>query len=188
MAPDQVDLAGFAVGVVEHDSVIDGSGVAAGDSVVGLVSPGLRSNGFSLARAVVAQAGLRLDEAAWPGAGQTLGEALLEPSVIYAPAVLAVRRSVPLRAVAHVTGGGLMANLARVLPRGRSARVDRSAWEVPRVQTMLIERGGIEAAEAERVFNLGIGMVVVVTAADAAAAVDAFAAQGVVARVIGSVQ
>jgi phosphoribosylformylglycinamidine cyclo-ligase len=159
-----------------------------GDAVVGLVSPGLRSNGFSLARAVIARAGLRLDAPGWPGAAQTLGDALLEPSVVYAPAVLAVRRSVELRAVAHVTGGGLMANLSRVLPAGRSADVDRSAWEVPPVQALLIERGGIEAAEAERVFNLGIGMVVVVARDDAGGAVDAFGAHGAQARVIGSIR
>jgi phosphoribosylformylglycinamidine cyclo-ligase len=187
MAADQVDMAGFAVGVVERDEVIDGRSVSAGDAVIGLVSPGLRSNGFSLARAVVAQAGLALDTPAWPGTTVTLGEALLEPSVIYAPAVLAVRRSVELRAVAHVTGGGLMDNLARVLPSGVRARVDRGAWEVPPVQALLIERGGIAAAEAERVFNLGIGMVVVVSAASATAAVSAFAASGVEARVIGEI-
>jgi len=107
--------------------------------------------------------------------------------VIYAPAVLAVRRSVPLHAVAHITGGGLMGNLARVLPAGMTARVDRAAWEVPPVQQVLIGRGGIAADEAERVFNLGIGMVVVVPADSADAAVRAFAGCGVGARVIGSV-
>jgi len=170
MADDQVDLAGFAVGVVEHDDVIDGRSVTVGDAVVGLVSPGLRSNGFSLARAIVERAGLRLDAPAWPGAAQTLADALLEQSVIYAPAVLAVRRSVELHAVAHVTGGGLIENLSRVLPAGMTARVDRGAWEVPPVQSLLIERGGVTPAEAQRVFNLGIGMAVVVPGAAAGAA------------------
>jgi phosphoribosylformylglycinamidine cyclo-ligase len=187
MAPDQVDLAGFAVGVVEHDAVIDGRSVGAGDALIGLESPGLRSNGFSLARAVIARTGMALDAPAWPGASVPLGDALLEPSVIYAPAVLAVRRSVPLHAVAHVTGGGLMGNLARVLPAGCSARVDRGAWEVPPVQQALIARGGIAAEEAERVFNLGIGMVVVVPAEAADAAVAAFARHSVPSRVIGAV-
>ncbi len=187
MATGQVDLAGFAVGVVERDEVIDGRAVRAGDVLIGLASPGLRSNGFSLARAVVERAGLALGSPAWPGAAQTLGEALLEPSVIYAPAVLAARRSVPLQAVAHVTGGGLAANLSRVLPDGCAARVERAAWEVPPVQALLIERGGIDAAEAERVFNLGIGMVVVVRPGDAAAAVAAFGEAGVDARAIGEV-
>jgi phosphoribosylformylglycinamidine cyclo-ligase len=94
---------------------------------------------------------------------------------------------VEVRAVAHVTGGGLMENLSRVLPEGVRARVDRSAWDVPQVQALLIERGGIAAAEAERVFNLGIGMVVVVPAASATAAVAAFASSGVDARVIGQI-
>jgi len=188
MAEGQVDLAGFAVGVVDHDEVIDGSTVAAGDVLIGLASPGLRSNGFSLVRAVVSRARLGLDEPAWPGAAQTLGEALLEPSVIYAPAVLDARRSVPLRAVAHVTGGGLTANLARVLPPGRTAQVDRGAWAVPPVQALVIERGGIEPAEAERVFNLGIGMVVVVRPGDVDAALAAFGAAGVGASVIGEVE
>ncbi len=187
MADDQVDLAGFAVGVVEHDEVIDGRSVTVGDAVIGLVSPGLRSNGFSLARAIVERAGLRLDAPAWPGAGQTLAEALLEPSVIYAPAVLAVRRSVELHAVAHVTGGGLIENLSRVLPAGLTARVDRGAWEVPPVQSLLIERGGVTPAEAQRVFNLGIGMAVVVPGPSAAAAAGAFVAKGVDARVIGEI-
>jgi phosphoribosylformylglycinamidine cyclo-ligase len=187
MAAGQVDLAGFAVGVVEHDEVIDGRAVAAGDALIGLASPGLRSNGFSLARAVIAREGLALDGPAWPGAGVSLGDALLEPSVIYAPAVLAVRRVVEVRAVAHVTGGGLVANLARVLPAGLSARLDPGAWRVPPVQELLIARGGIAPEEAERVFNLGIGMVVVVDAASAGAALEAFAGRGVAAHVIGSV-
>lgn len=188
MAAGQVDLAGFAVGVVERDEIIDGRPVSPGDALVGLVSPGLRSNGFSLARAIVARAGLPLDGPAWPGAEQTLGDALLEPSVIYAPAVLAARRVVDVHAVAHVTGGGLTANLARVLPAGVAARVDRGAWRVPPVQALLIERGGIDEAEAERVFNLGIGMVVVVPSAAAPDAVAAFAASGVGATVIGEVE
>ena len=178
MAPDQVDLAGFAVGVVERSEVLDGSAVVAGDALIGLASPGLRSNGFSLARAIIERAGLDLSDAAFAAE-------LLEPSVIYAPAILAVRGSVPVHACAHVTGGGLTANLARSLPAGLAAAIDRSTWTVPPVQQRLIDIGGVAPDEAERVFNLGIGMVVVVPAASAASATAALASVG--GRVIGTV-
>jgi len=181
MAADQVDLAGFAVGVVERSEVLDGGAVVAGDALVGLASPGLRSNGFSLARAIIDRAGLDLSDPAWP----TLGTELLEPSVIYAPSVLALRRAVPVHACAHVTGGGLAANLARSLPAGLVAEIDRSTWTVPDVQQRLIDLGAVAPEEAERVFNLGIGMVVVVPQASAPSAVSALAPVG--GRVIGTV-
>jgi phosphoribosylformylglycinamidine cyclo-ligase len=187
MSVGQVDLAGFAVGVVERDGIIDGRQVRPGDRLIGLGSPGLRSNGFSLVRAIVAADGLEIDGPAWPGAAHTLADALLEPSVIYAPSVLALHRSSPVHAVAHITGGGLAANLARVLPQGVVATVDASTWSVPRIQASLIERGGITWDEAGRVFNLGIGMVVAVEANVADAAVALLGGRGLDARVIGSI-
>jgi phosphoribosylformylglycinamidine cyclo-ligase len=187
MAADQVDLAGFAVGVVERDQIIDGSGVQPGDRLIGLGSPGLRSNGFSLARALIAGAGMELGAPAWPGATRTLAEELLEPSIIYAPSVVALCRAAPVRAVAHITGGGLASNLRRALPRGVVAAVDASTWSVPRIQLELLALGGVADEEAARVFNLGIGMVVVVPEGSEAASVGMLAEHGLDARVIGEV-
>jgi phosphoribosylformylglycinamidine cyclo-ligase len=191
MAADQLDLAGFAVGVVERDGVIDGSAVRPGDRLIGLRSPGLRSNGFSLVRAVIDRDGLALDGPAWPGADRTLADELLEPSVIYAPAVLAARRTsdgaAAVHAVAHVTGGGLAANLLRVLPDGVVANVDATTWAVPPIQHELIRRGGVDEAEAARVFNLGIGMVLAVSGGSETATIAALAAHDVDAVVIGRV-
>ena len=187
MAADQLDLAGFAVGVVERDGVIDGSAVEPGDRLIGLRSPGLRSNGFSLVRTVIDRDGLTLGGPAWPGADRTLADELLEPSVIYAPAVLAACRTVTVHAIAHVTGGGLATNLERVLPDGVVAAVDSTTWAVPRIQQELIRRGGVEEAEAARVFNLGIGMVLVVGDGSEVATIAALADRDVDAVVIGEV-
>jgi phosphoribosylformylglycinamidine cyclo-ligase len=188
MAVGQVDLAGFAVGVVERDAILDGSAVRVGDRLIGLASPGLRSNGFSLARAIIDRAGAGLADPAWPGASRSLADALLEPSLIYAPSVLALQRAVPVHAVAHITGGGLAANLVRALPGGVVAVVDPSTWSVPRIQATLIELGGVEPSEAATVFNLGIGMVVVVPADAADAAVAFLEERGRAAHVIGSIE
>jgi phosphoribosylformylglycinamidine cyclo-ligase len=187
MAADQLDLAGFAVGVVERDAIIDGASVRPGDRLIGLRSPGLRSNGFSLVRQIIDRDGLALDGPAWPGADRTLADELLEPSVIYAPAVLAACRTGSVHAVAHVTGGGLAANLRRVLPDGVVAGLDAGRWAVPPIQQELIRRGGIEEAEAARVFNLGIGMVLAVAAGSEAETIAALAAHDVDAVMIGDV-
>ena len=134
MEPGEFDLVGFAVGVVERDRLITGERVRPGDVVIGLPSPGLRSNGYSLARRVLLdRAGRSLDEPACPGAHHNLADELLQPSVIYAPAVLALAERVDVRAVAHITGGGLPGNVPRVLPADCDAVIDRTAWEVPRI-------------------------------------------------------
>ncbi|MDA8309193.1 MAG: phosphoribosylformylglycinamidine cyclo-ligase [Actinomycetota bacterium] len=171
MKPDDVDLAGFAVGVVERGYELGAHRVLLGDVLVGLPSPGLRSNGYSLARHVLLErAGLPLDGPAWDGAPRSLAEELLEPSVVYAPAVLAALGAEPtgVHACAHVTGGGIPGNLVRVLPPGADARLDRRAWEVPRIFAEIASRGHVPDAEMVRVFNMGLGMVLVV----ARAAVD----------------
>lgn len=161
MAPGHLDVAGFAVGAVDRSQIITGETARPGDVLVGLPSPGLRSNGYSLARRVLFEvAGLDLDDELFEG--QSVVDELLRPSVIYAPAVTRLVGQVDLRAVAHVTGGGLVGNLPRVLPEGVDARVDRSAWEVPPVFGEIQRRGGIADAEMVRVFNMGIGMVLVV--------------------------
>ena len=173
------DLAGFAVGVVERDRVITGERVAAGDVLVGLPSPGLRCNGYSLARRVLLdRAGLPLDGPAWEGAGHSLADELLRPSVVYARAVLAAVAAADVHAVAHVTGGGLPGNLSRVLPAGVDAVLDRSSWAEPRVFGEIRRLGEVDEAEMARVFNLGLGMVLVVAPDDAGTVVDALAAAG----------
>ena len=134
----------------------------AGDRIIGFASPGLRCNGYSLARAALLErAGMSLDEPAWPGSHNSLADVLLEPSVIYAPAMLELTRKVPVHAFAHVTGGGILGNLSRVLPDGVSARIDWDSWERPAVFAWIAERG-VPEDEARRVFNLGIGMCAVV--------------------------
>jgi len=162
MAPGQFDLVGFAVGVVERDRLITGEHVQVGDVVIGLPSPGLRSNGYSLARRVLLErAGRSLDEPAYAGAHHSLADELLTPSVIYAPAVLAVQKVVDVHAIAHVTGGGLPGNVPRVLPDGLAARLDRSAWTQPPIFDLIARRGRVDTEEMLATFNMGLGMVLV---------------------------
>jgi phosphoribosylformylglycinamidine cyclo-ligase len=158
-----MDLAGFAVGVVERSEVLTGDRIAAGDVLVALASPGLRSNGYMLAcRVLLERAGLPLDGPAWPGASHSLADELLRPSVIYSPAMAALRRAVPVHGFAHVTGGGIAGNLVRVLPPTVDAVVQRGTWTVPPVFTEIQRCGVVADAEMERVFNLGVGMIAIV--------------------------
>jgi phosphoribosylformylglycinamidine cyclo-ligase len=196
LPPGEFDLAGFTVGAVERDAMLGEHRVAVGDALVGLLSPGLRCNGYTLARHVLLErAGLGLDDPAWAGADHTVGDELLVPSVIYAPAVrraLSVPGAGPaaagaVHAIAHITGGGMVGNLDRVLPAGADAVVDRDAWEEPRVFGEIRRLGDVTEAEMARVFNLGIGMVLVVDPAGAAGVVDALAAAGCPAVVMGHV-
>lgn len=161
MEPDAIDLAGAAVGVVERGEELGPHRVSAGDVVIGLASPNLRSNGFSLVRRVFADSDL---EAAFPEEDAAVGEVLLAPSVIYAPAVLAAIGTGGVHAAAHVTGGGLAANLARSIPPGLEASVDHWAWIWPNVFTQVQRIGGIGVTEMRRTFNLGIGFCLVVDA------------------------
>ncbi len=167
MEPGEFDLVGFAVGAVAAGSVISGADVAVGDAVIGIASPNLRSNGFSLARKLMFEtAGRSLDDPAWEGADVTVGEALLEPSVIYTPAVLAAAKQFDVRAVAHVTGGGLPGNVNRVLPDNTDATIDTSSWGVPPIFTELQRIGNVATDEMFRTFNMGIGMILVVPLAE----------------------
>jgi phosphoribosylformylglycinamidine cyclo-ligase len=187
MEPGEFDLVGFAVGVVERARILP-QGVRAGDVVVGIASPGLRQNGYSLARrALLGRAGRRLDDPAWPGAHHTLGEELLRPSVIYAPAMRDLRRRVPVHAFAHITGGGLPANLARVLPPHCGGYLRRGSWEEPRIFAEVQAAGGVPDKEMEQVFNLGVGMVAVVAPEDRLDTLDAVRSAGHDAWLIGEI-
>mgnify|MGYP001627477318 CR=1 FL=1 len=189
MEPGEFDLVGFAVGVAERDRLITGKEARAGDVLIGLPSPGLRSNGYSLARKVLLEdAGLPLDGPAFEGAPHSLAEELLTPSVIYAPAIAALLRVVDVRAVAHITGGGLPGNLNRVLPPGTDAVVDTGTWEVPRIFTEIQRRGGVSDEEMRKVFNLGIGMVVVVPADEAHRSLDLLRTEGHRAVALGALE
>ncbi len=163
--PDgQFDLAGFAVGAVPADRLIDGSAAQPGDLLVGVSSPNLRSNGFSLARRVLLDvAGRPLDGPAWTGSDRTLADELLDPSLIYAPAVLAAIAAGGVHAVAHITGGGLPGNLPRVLPDTLTARVDPARWRRPRIMDEIAAVGRVVDDEMYRVFNMGLGMVLAVS-------------------------
>jgi len=188
MEPGEFDLVGFAVGVVERDRIITGEHVRQGDVLIGIPSPNLRSNGYSLARRIFFDvAGKRIDDLAYPGAAHTLGEELLQPSVIYAPAILALQREVDVRAVAHITGGGIPGNLSRVLPPKSDALVRRRSWEVPRVFAELQRLGEVSDEEMAKVFNLGLGMIAVVPANEAYKAIDVLRNHGHRAVEIGEI-
>jgi phosphoribosylformylglycinamidine cyclo-ligase len=165
-AAGHYDLAGFAVGAAERTALLP-AGVRAGDALLGLPSNGVHSNGFSLVRRVVAQTGLGWDAPAPFAPGHTLGAALMTPTRLYVRQLLALHRAGLLRAAAHITGGGLPGNLPRVLPPGLDAAIE-NAWNVPPVFRWLADVGAVADDEMLRVFNAGIGMVVVVRDADAA--------------------
>jgi phosphoribosylformylglycinamidine cyclo-ligase len=189
MQPGEFDLAGFAVGVVERRNVLGSSRVRAGDVLIGLASPGLRSNGYSLARHVLLErAGLSLDDPAWPGAVTTVADELLVPSLLYAPAVLAALSVAEVHAVSHITGGGIPANLPRALPEGARAVVERGSWPVPRIFDRIRRLGSVGDGEMARVFNLGLGMVLVVAPGSVAPALAALEGAGRAAGVVGLVE
>ncbi len=158
------DLAGFCVGVVEKNRIIDGSRVAPGDVLLGLASSGPHSNGYSLIRKILAVGGAKLDQ---PFADRTLGDALLAPTRIYVKPVLQLLAQVEVRAIAHITGGGLTENLPRVLPPHTQAVIDTASWPRPAIFQWLQQQGGVAEAEMWRTFNCGVGMVICVAAEDA---------------------
>ncbi len=187
--PSEYDLAGFAVGVVERDEIRDGSDVAVGDVVIGLPSVGLHSNGHSLARKVVLELlALELDAKPDELGGNSVADEMLRPTRIYVKALAALRDNGPgFKAAAHITGGGLIENPPRVLPNDDLAvRLDTSAWTVPDIFA-LIASAGVDTTEMRRTFNMGLGMLVYVAAADADAAVAALRDAGEDARVVGDV-
>jgi phosphoribosylformylglycinamidine cyclo-ligase len=166
-ADGEYDLAGFCVGVVEKDRVIDGRGIVPGDVMLGLASSGAHSNGYSLVRRILERA--KPDLAA-DFHGRPLADVLIEPTRIYVKPVLRLLAEVPVKGLAHITGGGLVENVPRVLPGGVQAVLDQSAWPLPPLFRWLQEQGNVASAEMHRVFNCGIGMVLTVGPADADAA------------------
>lgn len=184
-AAGHYDLAGFCVGAVERERLIDGSAVAAGDVLLGLTASGVHANGFSLVRHIVANTDLdyadQLD-------AQTLGEALLTPTRIYVKPVLGVLPDHRVHALAHITGGGLTDNLPRVLPPGLRARIDLGAWTLPPLFATLADAGAVEPAEMLRTFNCGIGMVLACPADSAAGLARALGAAGETVVTLGHIE
>jgi phosphoribosylformylglycinamidine cyclo-ligase len=177
-APGEYDLAGFAVGVAERSALVTGQHVAVGDRVLGLASSGLHSNGYTLAReAIFGRMGLRLGDPL-PGTGRSVVEELLEPTRIYVKPVLGVLREVTVKAMAHITGGGISENLPRVLPPGRRARIDPGAWAAPPVFAAIQRAAAVDDAEMRRTFNMGVGFVLVVSPSDVATVVGRLQAAG----------
>jgi len=183
--PGEYDLAGFAVGCVERSGIVDGSQVQAGDLVLGIGSSGLHSNGFALARRALE--GHAMDSARPELGGRTLAEALLEPTRIYARDVLALLEKVPVRAFAHITGGGLPGNVPRNLPDGTVAILEEHRWQRPPIFDLVEKSGKVPREEMYRTFNMGLGMVAVVASSDVAPAQDLLRARGLQCGVVGGI-
>ena len=187
-APGEYDLAGFCVGVAEKSRIIDGSAVKPGDRLLGLASSGLHSNGYSLARKVVLERmGLKVGDPL-PGLGKSVGDELLAPTRIYVKPVLDLLKAIPVRAMAHITGGGLTGNLPRVLPTGCKAVIGHGAWTVPPIFTLIRENGKIAEEEMFRTFNMGIGLVLVVAREQADHVRGLLGSLGETAWIVGEVQ
>ncbi|MCT1368537.1 MULTISPECIES: phosphoribosylformylglycinamidine cyclo-ligase [Kocuria] len=197
LGDSEYDVAGAATGIVEADELLGPDRVRAGDVVIGMASSGIHSNGYSLVRKVINVAGWSLDREV-SEFGRTLGEELLEPTRVYAADVLDLARTFPVngddgqlghgvRGFSHVTGGGLAANLARVLPRGLEARIDRSTWEIPAIFRVVAELGKVPQPDMERTLNLGVGMVAIVDPSVADAAVRHLNDRGVSSWTLGEI-
>jgi len=187
--PGDYDLAGFAVGVVEKSRAIDGRNICAGDALIGLASSGPHSNGFSLIRRILDTTRADLGQPIARVTGtKTLGEVLLEPTRIYVKPVLSLLSGLEVRGMAHITGGGLLENTHRMFPESLSARIDRTSWPQPPIFDWLQQAGSIEDDEMHRVFNCGIGMILVVAPENVEAALAALSAAGEWAYLIGSVE
>ncbi len=184
-APGDYDLAGFCVGAVERNAIIDGSSVTAGDVLIGVGSSGPHSNGYSLIRKVIEVSGADVLE---DFAGQTLGKVLLEPTRLYVKPVLQLFKQFNIKALSHITGGGLPENLPRVLPDNTKAIVNTGSWQWPAIFKWLQDNGNIDTAEMYRTFNCGVGLVLVVTAADADAVINNLQVSGENAWLLGNIK
>ncbi|MEH3121560.1 MAG: phosphoribosylformylglycinamidine cyclo-ligase [Sphingomonas phyllosphaerae] len=187
-APGDYDLAGFCVGAVERGDVLTGATIGAGDVILGLASSGVHSNGFSLVRRLAADKGWKLDRPALFDSDRLLIDTLMAPTRIYVASLLPLLRAHKIKGLAHITGGGLLENIPRVLPRDAHAHIDADAWEQPRLMAFLQAQGAIEPEEMARTFNCGIGMAVVVAADQADAVAEALRAAGETVHTIGRVE
>ena len=187
-APGDYDLAGFSVGAVERDRLLTGAGIAPGDVLLGLAASGVHSNGFSLVRRLAADKGWRLDRPALFDPDVRLIDALMTPTRIYVAGLLPLLKAGRIAGLAHVTGGGLLENIPRILPEGCRAAIDADAWDQPRLMAFLQAQGAIEPGELARTFNCGIGMAVVVAAADADAVAADLTAAGETVAWIGRIE
>ena len=192
---EDYDVAGFCVGIVEKDQIIDGSNTKADDVLIGLASSGPHSNGYSLIRKTLEHVNADLNQSikstnsANSTAGTTtLGEALLEPTRIYVKSLLALKEKITINALAHITGGGLLENIPRVLPDYTNAKIDKNSWQLPEVFKWLQENGNIEATEMYRTYNCGIGMVICVNQDDADKTLSLLAKLGESAFIIGNIE
>ena len=183
----EYDIAGYTTGVVEKSRLIDGSKVKTGDVLVGIASTGVHSNGFSLVRKIVADAGLPLDLKVQEFGGRPLGETLLTPTRIYVKQVLDVIRNCDVHGVAHITGGGFDENIPRILHKGQGIEIEEGSWEILPVFRMLEKWGGVPHREMFNIFNMGIGMVLAVDESEAQKAIDILASHGEKASVIGKI-
>ena len=183
----EYDIAGYTTGVVEKSRLIDGSKVKTGDVLVGIASTGVHSNGFSLVRKIVADAGLPLDLKVEEFGGRTLGETLLTPTRIYVKQVLDVIRNCDVHGVAHITGGGFDENIPRILHKGQGIEIEEGSWEILPVFRMLEKWGGVPHREMFNIFNMGIGMVLAVDESEAQKAIDILASHGEKASVVGTI-
>jgi phosphoribosylformylglycinamidine cyclo-ligase len=188
LAPDEYDVAAAGTGVVEADQMLGPEKVHAGDTVIALAASGLHSNGYSLARHIVAGAGLGFDDSV-PGTGRTLGDELLEPTRLYTPVALEVIKALgpQLHAMSHVTGGGIAQNLQRVIPPGLAVSVDRSTWAPPAIMHHLAGAGSLELSEVEDTWNMGVGFFVIVEQAATQQVIQLCEAAAIAAWPVGSV-
>lgn len=186
--PGDYDLAGFSVGIGERDKIIDGSDIRVGNKIIGLASSGLHSNGFSLVRKIIfEELGLNIADTV-EELGCTVGEELIKPTRIYVESILRVRRNFQINGLIHNTGGGFIDNIPRVLPNGCKAVIDKNSWDIPPIFGFLQDKGSVPEAEMYRTFNMGIGMMVIISDADLESATQHFKAMGEQPFLIGEVQ
>jgi phosphoribosylformylglycinamidine cyclo-ligase len=186
-ADGEYDVAGFTVGVVDRENIIDGSTIAVGNSLIGIASSGLHSNGYSLVRKLVFERlGLSIDSQ-FPGTGRSVAEELLTPTRIYVRSVMNLLKNFRINGIAHITGGGLLENVPRILPHGCQATIHLKSWERPALFNVLQEAGNVERDEMYRAFNMGIGMVLIVADNDAEDIIDRLKGLGDQAWIIGEI-
>lgn len=184
---DEYDLAGFCVGVVEYDNLIDGSGIKPGDSIIGLTSNGIHSNGYSLVRKVLfEQSGLDINDKI-EGLEGSIGMELLRPTKIYVKPILNLIKNFDIRGIAHITGGGLTENIPRILPQSRRAVIIRKNWNPPPIFRIIQDMGGVDDSEMLRVFNMGIGMTIIVPEKDSKEIIDHLGRLGEQSHIIGHI-